>query len=162
MTTQAPHLIALKQIQLVYSTFFFGSMLLAGIASIIVSRLGHAYQVPQGIAAAASYIAIAIVLILISLSQSLPQKKVNRISKEIPLDTRIQEYKKAILPRLIMILFASLAAVIGFLIAENTDLLLLVAISMIFFILNRPSVFKVIKDLNLSPEEEAQLHTKAN
>jgi len=147
----------LKKLQRIYTFMFLSSLTMAGVGSLAVSRLGDTYQFSSSIATLASYAAIAMVLILIPLSQALPQRRIALLNRENPLEILLAHYSKAIILRFAMIQIAVLFATSGFIITKNTDMLLLVAIGLLFLSLNRPSRFKVAKDLNLSTDDEARL-----
>ena len=147
----------LKKLQRTYTFVFLSGLLLAGVGSLVVSRLGDTYQFSSIIASIPSYAAIGMVLVLIPLSHALPQRRLKLLNRENPLEILLEHYSKAIILRFALILIAVLFATIGFVITKNTDMLLLVAIGLLFLTLNRPSRFKVAKELKLTSEDEARL-----
>lgn len=157
MTTHTKPTEILKKLQRIYTFMFLSSLSLAGVGSLVVSRLGDTYQFGSTFATLASYVAIGMVLILIPLSQALPQRRIAILNRQNPLEILLEHYSKAIILRFALIQVALLFAISGFVVTKNTDMLLLVAIGLLFLTLNRPSRFKVAKELKLTSEDEARL-----
>ena len=147
----------LKSLQFIYTFLFFSAMLIAAIALILENVVGIKDFLHPNASLVFSYISIALPLVLFLLSHLLPQRRLNRMNSAIDLVSKLENYKKACMIRFVLLADAAFIATLGFFITGNTDKFFLVAIALLLFILNRPSRFKIISDLNLDSTQAEEL-----
>jgi hypothetical protein len=158
--TISPHPSAdtFKLLNRIYGILFLFIIVLLVAASLIVSNLGHFLaETNNSIAYILKAIAIGITIVAIPVAWSYPQKLIKQINAGIPLEEKLVKYQNALLIRFVLAVFAASSVSAMFLFTGDTDLMLVLAIILLFSILSRPTTFKVAGDLNLDDEEKKQL-----
>jgi len=143
-----------RKLNKVYGAMFFILILLLLLASILVSNYGPlSQQHPQQTALFKS-INIAITALILILAYVYPQLQIKKMDSSMALQEKIDAYSRIIRFRLLMIVAAGLITCLFFLMTGDTNLMVVLAIIIIFLILARPTPFKTAADLNLSEEEK--------
>jgi len=95
--------------------------------------------------------------VIIPLAYGYPQRMMRRVEPRWTLDLKIALYRRAVVLRLAMTASVFMMDALLFLATGDNDLLLLLAIILLFFILSRPTPFRAATDLGLSDGEKAEL-----
>ncbi len=140
-----------------YAALFALIIVAVVVASLIVSNTGSLLSENPALFTHLQTVAFAISAILMVLAYAMPQKIVSRIPESDPLDEKMIDYRKAITWRLAFITDAALAVLVFFTLTGNTNLILVLAMILIFHILARPTPFKTASDLKLNEEEKLLL-----
>ncbi len=140
-----------------YGKVFFSLILLLVFVSIMVSNFGPVLAHDPGLFAGMKTLAYILAGVLLVLAYALVQKKIHRIPQEWPLEDKMAHYRKATSLRLWLIGAAGLLISLFFLLTADTNLILVLAIVLIFLILSRPGPFKAGSDLKLSEEDKKEL-----
>lgn len=146
-----------KNINLVYGVFFFSLVIFLLIASLLVSKWGPLISEDPLMGQILKIIVIAFTVVIIPLAHSLPQRMIRKIGREQGLAEKMARYQSALTIRFALTEGTGIMACLFFLITGDTDLMLVVAIILLFFILSRPNHFKVGSDLELTEGEKIEL-----
>jgi len=153
MTTEMNPGKYLKQLSIIYGAMFTGILIIVVLAALLVSHTALDFPDNPQFDLAVLYIAIGLGLLLLFLAHHYPQTLLKKLSESSFLDEKLKAYQKVTVIRLAFIEAVVMVSSAAFVITENTNMLLLVAIAMLFFILNRPSRYKTAHDLRLNAEE---------
>ncbi|HSV88992.1 MAG TPA: hypothetical protein VLH61_10155 [Bacteroidales bacterium] len=143
----------LKNLSIIYSAMFVGILIVVGIASLMVGQSFPELPDNPLLDLILLYIAIGLGLILIVLAHGVYHSRLKKLPQNSTLLMKMKIYQKAILTRLALIGVATLISSVTFVITKNTNMILLVAITILFFIMHRPSKFKTAGELRLNAEE---------
>lgn len=146
-----------KGVNKTYSMVFFALILLLLISSIYVSNLGAVLTYDAVLFTYLQAISIATTAIFLVFAYVYPQAKLKKIPPDSSLPDKMSRYRELITHRLILIGAAGLATCVFFILTADTNLMVVLAIILIFLILSRPTPFKVKADLALSEEEKKSL-----
>lgn len=146
-----------KNINLVYGMFFFSLIIFLLIASLMVSKTGPLIKEDPLMEQILKLIVIAFTVVLIPIAQGFPQRMIRKIGGNLSLADKMAKYQSALTVRFALTEGTGIMAFLFFLITGDTDLMLLVAIILLYFLISRPSHFKVGADLALSEMEKKEL-----
>lgn len=141
----------------IYGIFFLAMILFLVIASLMLSHRGPLSQTTDQLQVIQKAIAIGLAIVLLPLAYGYPQRQIRRIGQEWKLNLKINIYRQAVTLRLAIVASVFLINAIFFLVTGDNDLLMVLAITLVFFILNRPTPFRAATDMGLSDEEKMQL-----
>jgi Ca2+/Na+ antiporter len=147
----------LKQLAVIYSALFLGILVIAGVAALLVSQSIPNIEENPARDQLVLFIAIGMAILLIFMAHAIPQAMLKKFAPDVNLIQKLEAYRKANIVKLALIEGAAIIASTAFVVTKNTNMLLLVAIVVLFLILNRPTKFKTASDLQLSAEETDQL-----
>ena len=141
----------------IYGILFFTMIFFLVAASLFVSNLGPLLKADPGLIHILKYIAIGVTIVIIPIAYSYPQKLINRINPELAFHEKMQEYQRALFIRFALVEGTALMVSIFFILSGDTNLMMVLAIILLFYILSRPTPFKAATDLGLTDDEKAQL-----
>ncbi len=155
MSDQALNLF--KKINRMYSRIFFALIILLLLSSIYVSNVGAILTYDAVLFSYLQAVSIAITAIFLVFAYAWPQARIKKIPTEAPLMDKLNQYQEPIIHRLMLIGLAGLFTCLFFVLTADTNLMVVLAIIMIFLILSRPTPFKVKADIALNEEEKKEL-----
>ncbi|MEE4176113.1 MAG: hypothetical protein V2I46_01250 [Bacteroides sp.] len=148
---------AYKNINLVYGVFFFSMVIFLLIVSLLVSKTGPLIEEDPLMEQILKLIVIVFTVVIIPIAQGFPQRMIRKIGSDLSLAEKMARYQAALTVRFALTEGTGIMACLFFLITGDTDLMLLVAIILLYFIISRPSHFKMGADLELSEMEKKEL-----
>jgi amino acid transporter len=140
-----------------YGTFFVAMIIFLVASSLILSSRGALSEGNGQMLVIQKAIAIGLAIIFIPLAYAYPQRQIRRIEHDWKLSLKITLYRQAVTLRLAIVASVFLINAIFFLVTGDNDLLMVLAIILVFFILSRPTPFRAATDLGLTEEEKLQL-----
>jgi hypothetical protein len=146
-----------KSINLVYGTLFLGMIIFLVIASLLVSNSGPLIAEDPLLTQIFKLIVIGFTVVIIPIAYSFPHRLIKKIDVESPLSEKLSKYQQALTIRFALTEGVGIMTSIFFLLTGDTDLIMVLAIILLFYILSRPSPFKAGTDLDLSEIEKKQL-----
>ncbi len=146
-----------KKMNRMYSTVFFALIILLLISSIYVSNLGAILGYDAVLFSYLQAVSIAITAIFLVFAYAWPQAGIKKIPEDALLEDKLHQYHEFINKRLLFIGLAGLFTCLFFVLTADTNLMVVLAIILIFLILSRPTPFKTKADINLSEEEKKAL-----
>jgi len=149
-----------KNINLVYGVLFFSMVIILLAASLFVSRIGPLISEDPLMEQILKMIVIVFTLVLIPIAHGFPQRIISKISKDLSLAEKMAKYQAALTVRFALTEGTAFMACLFFFITGDTDLMLVVAVILLYFIIGRPSHFKVANDLGLSELEKKEIFTE--
>jgi FtsH-binding integral membrane protein len=141
----------------IYGILFLTMIVFLVAASLIVSNMGPLLQEDPSMFHILKYIAIGVPIVAIPIAYSYPQKLISRISPELGFPEKLMEYEGALFIRFALVEGAAILVSIFFMLTGDTNLMMVLAIILLFFILSRPTPFKAATDLGLTEDEKAEL-----
>lgn len=159
MTTETKARETFRMLSRIYGILFISIIVVLVIASLIVSNKGHLLPADPNLYSILKFVAIGIAIIALPLAWAYPQNLIKKISEEWSLVEKMEKYRDALFFRFAVVESAAILVSILFLLIGDTDLMLVLAIILLFYILSRPTLFKAAADLELTEEEKKQLTT---
>ncbi len=126
-------------------------------SSLLISNIGPLLIYNPGVYAAIKTASIAVGAILMVIAYVTPQRQIREIDPSASLAEKIELFRQAVILRLLLITGAGAFTCLFFILIADTDLILLLAIIIIFLVLARPTPFKTAGDLKLNDEEKNTL-----
>ncbi len=127
------------------------------LSSLLISNIGPLLTYNPGIYAAIKTASIAVGAILLVIAYITPQRQIRQIDPSASLAEKVELFRQAVILRLLLITGAGVFTCLFFILIADTDLILLLAIIIIFLVLARPTPFKTAGDLKLNDEEKNTL-----
>ncbi len=146
-----------KKMNRMYSRIFFALIILLLFSSIYVSNVGALLAYDAVLFSYLQAVSIAITAIFLVFAYAWPQAGIKKIPEEASLEDKLSPYREHIIRRLLLIGLAGLFVCLFFVLTADTNLMVVLAIILIFLILSRPTPFKTKADINLSEEEKKAL-----
>ena len=140
-----------------YSTFFLAMIFLLVAASLMLSAQGPLSDRFGEWQLVHKAIGIGLAIVFVPLAYGYPQKLIRRIEADWKLSLKVSLYRQAVILRLAIVASVFLINAVFFLITGDNDLIMVLAIILVFFILSRPTPFRAAADMGLSDEEKLQL-----
>jgi hypothetical protein len=106
------------------------------------------------------YLSPALVLFGIFVGSFLFKKSVAKLREKTSLGEKLTAYQTAFIKRCALAEGASMFGIVCMLLTSNTYYLIVVGVNILYFIIIRPTKFKIQDDLNLGYEELAELDAK--
>jgi hypothetical protein len=158
METQTPKSI-IKSINLTYWGLFISLIFLLLIFVYLIQTTGRELntQYDTGVAFIVKTFVILAVIMMIPFSFIFPQRMISGIKQEGTLVQKLLSYRTALLIRYGSLNMAGSLVLVAFFLIVDTNLLILLAIILLMFIVFRPNLFKIVHDLQLSPEEKEEI-----
>ncbi len=129
-------------------------------ASLYVSNLGSIVEAESSSAFFMQLAAIAVTISIIPLGYISTQKMIKNIDPALTLQEKLLPYQKALTLRFLAIMAAAVLVNVFFWFTANTNLMLIVAIIILFYIISKPNPFKTADDLNLNTTDKLRLMGK--
>ncbi len=146
--------VILRSIGFLYWFLFLSNVSIIVISAWYVSSIGTLLT-PDPQTDYIIFLSVIVLLILLApVSYLIPQRKINRIPKDQRLFFKLTSYRQALMIRFAAMNSAGFITAMGFILQGNTNLMYLQVIVILFFIIYRPTPFKIAADLDLEDEEE--------
>ncbi len=149
-----------KSIMKTYGIIFIAIIVCIVSVSIYVSNLGTIIEIKTSHAFIMQLTAITLTIALLPLGYISSQKIIKNINPALSLTEKLMPYRNALSLRFLSILTAAFLVNIFFLFTGNTNLIFILAIILLFYLINKPNPFKISDDLNLKEEEKQKLMPK--
>lgn len=147
----------LRGILFVYWAMVLGLATFIVVSSIFVSNMEGAPLTDPKAVYILKTVLIFILILLVPVSYVLPQRQIAKIAKGLPLTEKLNLYRTAAFTRLAVMNAAGVFTAIGFMLSAATNLIYLQAIVFLFFIIYKPSPFKIAADLELDEKQRRQI-----
>ena len=143
-------------------SFFYWVMLLSLVTFIVASaiyinKLGPALGIDPQAHYIVNITVILLIIVIAPISYILPQKMIAAIDRSLPLEEKLIRYRLPLFVRYFFMDTAGFSIAVGFILTGNTNLILMQAIVMLFFIIYKPTPFKIAADLELNDNEKQKL-----
>ncbi len=146
-----------KKMNRMYNRIFFALIILLLFSSIYVSNVGAILAYDAVLFSYLQAVSIAITAIFLVFAYTWPQTGIKKIPEDASPEDKLGQYREHMIHRLLLIGLAGLFTCLFFVLTANTNLMVVLAIILIFLILSRPTPFKTKADLALSEEEKKAL-----
>jgi hypothetical protein len=146
-----------KNLTLVYWLLFLTMVSFLIIASLVVSNIGPMMGQDPLIHQILKLLVIGFTVVIIPLAHSVPQRMIKKIGPEATLSEKIGKYQQALIIRFALTEGVAFFAIVAFLFTGDNDLILILAIILLFFVISRPNNFKTSHDLGLTELEKKQM-----
>ena len=147
----------LRNIAVVYWIMFLSLVTYIVISALIVSNTDIVFIADMQGSYIVNAILIFTLILLAPVSYLVPQKMINAIREDLSLTDKLLQYRTPMFIRFITMNSAGLLIAAGFLLTTTTHLIYLQVVVMLFFIIYKPSRFKIASDLQLNDREREQL-----
>jgi hypothetical protein len=144
-------------ISFIYMAMFLTLITYIVLSSLYISNVGPLLDFDPQLYYIIQVTLILLLIVLAPVSYAIPQRMINRMDITMDLENKLLAYRSAIMIRYIALNIAGLLVALAFLLTGNTNLILVQAIVLLFFIIYKPSPFRIAADLNLNDEEKQQL-----
>jgi len=88
------------------------------------------------------------------------KQQVAKLSDKPSLKEKLQAYQKALIVRYALSEGVSMLSIVGMILTGNVYYLIIAGVNILYFIIIRPTKFKLQDDLNLAYEEQAEMDAK--
>lgn len=156
MQKQKPYEI-LRSMGLLYWAMLLGLVMLVALSAWFVNHSGAALGNDPQSQYIVNTVLIFLLIAIAPLSYIVPQRMIAAIDRTLPLEDKLLRYKLPVLIRYFLLNMAGSLIAVGFMLSGNTNLMYLQAIVMLFFLVYKPSPFKVASDLDLNEQERQKL-----
>jgi hypothetical protein len=140
-----------------YRIMFFSLIIYIVAGSLYASNVGAVLENDPHMSYIITIILTFLIIILAPVSYLVPQKQIARIDPMAELNDKLEHYRKAMFIRYLAMNLAGLFIAVGFALTANTNLIMALAIILLFFIIFKPSPFKIAADLALGEDEKQKL-----
>lgn len=147
----------IRNISFIYWAMLLGLVTFIVVTSLFVSNVGEVIISDPHTAYILKTVLIFILIVIAPISYLLPQKQINNIDKEQKLTVKLAAYHTASLIRFALMNSAGIFIALGFMLTANTNLIFLQAVVILFFLIYKPSPFKIASDLELDQNERQQI-----
>ncbi len=148
---------AYKLITRTYGIMFIAIIVCIVSVSLYVSNLGSIIDAEASSAFFMQLGAVAITIAVIPFGYISSQKIIKNIDPALSLSKKLLPYRKALTLRFTSILAAAFFVSMFFWFTANTNLMIILAIVLLFYLISKPNPFKTADDLNLSEEDKHKL-----
>jgi hypothetical protein len=135
---------------------YFAIMTVMIVFSAVAAFVGSPTADPQ-LAETLKFIVPVAVVVFLTASYFVHKVSLQRIKKAKEFKSKLAQYQSAVLIRAAPIEGAGLLGAVATLVTGEMFFLAATAVSVILFILQRPTIFSVVEDLSLTPAEKARL-----
>lgn len=147
----------LRNIAVVYWIMFLSLVTYIVASALIVSNTDIVLIKDMQTAHLVNTILIFALILLAPFSYIVPQKMIGAIGQVLSLPDKLLKYRKPMFVRFITLNTAGLMIAVGFFLTATLYLIYLQMVVMLFFIIYKPSRFKIASDLKLNNREKEQL-----
>lgn len=146
-----------KNLTKVYWILFLSMVSFLIIASLLVSNTGPLAGQDPLMHQIFKLLVIGFTVVIIPLAHSVPQRMIKKIGPEAGLSEKIGKYQQALIIRFALTEGVAFFAIVAFLLTGDNDLILILAIILLFFVISRPNNFKTSHDLGLTELEKKEM-----
>ncbi len=147
----------LRSIAVAYWIMFLSLVTYIVASALVVSNTDIVFIEDMQLAHIVNAILIFALIVLAPVSYLVPHKMIAAIREDISLTDKLLRYRKPLFIRFITMNTAGLLIAVGFLLTATPSLIYLQVVVMLFFIIYKPSRFKIASDLKLNEREKEQL-----
>ncbi len=128
--------------------------------SLYVSNLGSIIETKASFDFFMQLSAIIVTIAVIPMGYKSSQRMIKNINSALSLTEKLLPYRKAMYFKFSSILFAAFMVSLFFLLTGNTNLMLILAIILLFYLVSKPNPLRTADDLNLGTEDKHSLMGK--
>ncbi|TVQ87833.1 MAG: hypothetical protein EA393_09910 [Bacteroidetes bacterium] len=147
----------IRNISFIYWAMLLGLVTFIVVTSLFVSNVGEVIISDPQTAFILKTVLILTLIVIAPISYLVPQRKINRIKKDQKLNVKLAAYHMASLIRFVLMNSAGILIALGFMLTANTNLIFLQAVVILFFLIYKPSPFKIASDMDLDEKERQQI-----
>jgi hypothetical protein len=147
----------IRSISFLYWAMLLGLVTFIVVTSLFVSNVGEIIISDPHTAFILKTVLILILIAIAPISYLVPQRQINRIEKDQKLTAKLAAYHRASLIRFALMNSSGILIALGFMLTANTNLIFLQAVVILFFLIYKPSPFKIASDLELDEKERQQI-----
>lgn len=147
----------IRNISFLYWANLLGLVTFIVITSLYVSNVGKAIITDPQQDYILKTVLILLLIVIAPISYLVPQNKIKKIAKDQKLVIKLATYQSASLIRFILMSMAGILVALGFMLTANTNIIFLQAVVILFFLIYKPSPFKIASDLELEEKERQQI-----
>jgi predicted lysophospholipase L1 biosynthesis ABC-type transport system permease subunit len=141
----------------IYGILFVAIIISLLAASLYVSNIGPLLSYQPGLFYSLQVVAILGTLLVLLGAWFIPQRIIRKIDPSEDLEQKLARYFQALQMRFALVTGTALLVSIIFVLTADDNLMMILAIIILYYILSRPTVFKTVGDLKLDEEEKKQL-----
>lgn len=146
-----------RSISFIYMAMFLTLITYIVLSSLYISNIGSLLDFDPQLYYIIQVVLILLLIVLAPVSYAIPQRMITRMDHTMDLENKLLAYRSAIMIRYIALNIAGMLVAVAFLLTGNTNLILVQAIVLLFFVIYKPSPFRIAADLNLNDAEKQQL-----
>lgn len=147
----------LRGIALFYWIMFLSLVTYIVASALLVSNTGIVLIKDMQMAHIVNAVLIFSLIALAPVSYLVPQRMIGTIGQDLSLTDKLLRYRKPMIVRFVTMNTAGLLIAVGFFLTATPHLIYLQVVIMLFFIIYKPSRFKIASDLKLNDREKEQL-----
>jgi hypothetical protein len=147
----------LRSINIIYWAVFLSAVMFIVISAIYVNNAGTLPDSDPQRNYIINAVLFFILIVLAPVSYAIPQRLIKKIDKNLTLPGKLLAYRRATLIRLVAMETAAITIALGFMATANTSLMYAQVIVLLFFMIYKPTAFKIAADLELTPDERKLL-----
>ena len=147
-----------KRLSLIYWALFLSLIAMIGLSAFFVSNFGPFIEDSKQSSYIVSIVMILLLIILAPLSFWIPQKMITSIEPSLPLIKKLGSYQAATIIRFALMDFAGVLIALGFMATGEMHMIYIQLIVLLFFLIFKPSPFKITSDLSLDENEKNELY----
>ncbi len=147
----------IRSISFAYWAILLGLVTFIVVTSLFLSNVGETVITDPQTVFIIKTTLIFILIVIAPVSYLIPQKQINRIDKSLNLIEKLRFYYTASIIRFVAMNTAGVIIAVGFMLTADTNLIFLQAVVLLFFIIYKPTPFKIASDLELDEKERQQI-----
>jgi magnesium-transporting ATPase (P-type) len=147
----------IRSINVIYWAVFLTTIMFIVISALYVSNAGPLLDTDPQRNYIINTLLVFMLIVLAPVSYAIPQKLISKIEINLTLDGKLIAYRGAMFIRLIAMEAAAIVIALGFMATGNTNLMYALIIVLLFFMIYKPTAFKIASDLKLNAEERKLL-----
>lgn len=144
-----------KQINFIYIAILSTKSVVAIVGVLLVYKLGALPVFDNSMQDLIKSIVVLALLIGIPVSHIFFHKRIKHINVDLPLAKKIQMYRSAFIVRIALLEAIGVIAMIGYIVSGDNSFLYMFGVVFVLFIIHAPTKVKIINELSLTEEEEA-------
>lgn len=148
----------IKTMSLIYWGLFLSLIAMIGLSAFFVSNIGPFIEDSKQSSYIVSIVMIFLLITLAPMSFIIPQRMIAAIDPLLPLIKKLGIYQSATLIRFVLMDFAGILIAVGFMATGEMHMIYMQLIVLLFFLIFKPSPFKIASDLSLDENEKDQLY----
>jgi hypothetical protein len=147
----------IRNISFAYWAMLLGLVTFIVVTSLFVSNVGETVITDPQTVFIIKTTLIFILIVIAPVSYLIPQKQINNIDKSLKLIEKLRLYYTASIIRFVAMNMAGIAIAVGFMLTANTNIIFLQAVVLLFFLIYKPTPFKIASDLELDEKEKQEI-----
>lgn len=147
----------LGSIAVIYWAMFLSLVSYIVISSVYVSNRGPLFPMDPQMGYIITVVVSLLVIVLAPASYIISQNLIKKIDPMLVLEGKLLSYRTALFIRYIVMDLVGLLISLAFLATGNTNLILALAAVLLFFIIFKPTPFKIASDLDLDETDRQRI-----